>query len=171
MMDKMAKLTAVVRRLLEDRRLPLILAVVAIVFMLPALPTGLLGDDLIQRPKQFTPAELPARLMDTGFVPDDSGKLGTVLRSLFGYNPNEQLAARARDYGIAPWWAHEGWTAALWRPFTAFTHWLDYRLFPNTPILMHAHNIAWYFAAVFLAATVYRKIAAAAVGEILHPPD
>jgi hypothetical protein len=170
MIDKMAKLTAVVRRLLENRRLPLILAVLAIVFMLPALPTGLLGDDLIQRPKQFTPGELPARLMDTGFVPDDSGKLGTVLRGLFGYNPNEQLAARARDYGIAPWWAHEAWTAALWRPFTAFTHWLDYRLFPNTPLLMHAHNIAWYATAIFLAATAYRKIATAGGGENRHPP-
>ena len=161
----MAKLTAVIRGLSAHRWLPLILALAAIVFMLPALSTGLLGDDLIQRPKQFTPAELPARLMDTGFVPSDSGKLSSVLRSLFGYNPNEELAARARDYGIAPWWAHEAWTAALWRPLTAFTHWLDYRLFPNIPALMHAHNIVWYAAAVLLAATLYRKIAIAGGGD------
>ena len=159
MIDKTAKVATAVRGFAGHRRLPLVLALAAIVVMLPALAAGLFGDDLIQRLKQFTPAQLPPRAIDTGFAPSDSGQLGTVLRSLFGYNPNEQLAARAREYGIAPWWTTEAWTAALWRPFTAFTHWLDYRLFPNTPALMHAHNIAWFAAAIFLAASLYRKIA------------
>ena len=154
-----AKLTALARRLTGHPGLSLALALAAIVLMLPALKIGLLGDDIIQRLRQLTPAELPARIMDTGFVPSESGKLSTVLGGLFAYIPGEAAATRARDYGIAPWWAPEAWTAALWRPFTAFTHWLDYRLFPNTPALMHAHNIAWYAAAVFLAAMLYRKIA------------
>jgi branched-subunit amino acid transport protein len=153
---------AVVRRLLEHRRLPFALALAAIILMLPALPVGLLGDDLIQRLNQFTPAQLPPRIVETGFVAKDSGKLGTVLGNLFAYLRGKEAATRARDYGIAPWWAAEGWTAVLWRPLTALTHWLDYRLYPNSPALMHAQNIAWYAAAVFLAATLYRKIATSA---------
>jgi hypothetical protein len=159
MTNRMTKITALARRLLEHRRLPFVLALAAIIFMLPALPVGLLGDDLLQRLNQFAPADLPPRILDTGFVARDSGKLSTVMGNLFGYLRGQVAATQARDYGIEPWWAPAAWTAALWRPLTAFTHWLDYRLYPNSPALMHAQNIAWYAAAVFLAATLYRKIA------------
>jgi hypothetical protein len=168
MTNRLTKMTAMARRLLEYRRLPFALALAAIIFMLPALPVGLLGDDLIQRLNQFAPAELPSRALDTGFVARDSGQLGTVMGNLFGYLRGREAAMRARDYGIAPWWAPEAWTAALWRPFTAFTHWLDYRLYPNSPALMHAQNIAWYATAVFLAATIYRKIARSAADHHLQ---
>jgi hypothetical protein len=47
----------------------------------------------------------------------------------------------------------------LWRPLTAFTHWVDYRLFPHAPAWMHLHNILWYAAAVFLVAVLYRRMA------------
>lgn len=144
------------------------LALAAVVLMLPALWAGLFCDDLVQRMNQFTLAELPAHSLDTGFVANGSGKLGTVVNHLFAFVQGKEAAARVRDYGIAPWWVPEGWTAALWRPLTAFTHWLDYQLYPNMPALMHAHNIAWFAAAVFLAATLYRKIAASANGRDLQ---
>jgi hypothetical protein len=144
--------------LLSHRGFPLVLAFAAVLFMVPALPTGLFGDDLIQRLTQLKPAELPAHAVDTGFVANDPGKLGTVLRELFGYLHGKGAAARAVAYGIAPWWGAEDWQAALLRPVTAFTHWVDYRIFPNTPALMHAHSIAWYAATVFLAAYLYRRL-------------
>jgi hypothetical protein len=152
------------RKLLSHRGFPLGLAFAAIVFMLPALQTGLFGDDLIQRLTQLKPAELPAHVIDTGFVASDSGKLGTVLRELFGYLHEKGAAARAVAYGIAPWWGAGDWHAALFRPVTAFTHWVDYRIFPSTPALMHAHSIAWYAAAVFLAAYLYRKLWSSELG-------
>jgi len=155
----MKKLTANILRLLEHRRLPFALALAAIVLMLPALRAGLFCDDLIQRLNQFTPAELPPRAFDTGFVANDSGSLSTVVNHLFDLVHQGDAARRARDYGIAPWWAPEGWTAALWRPATAFTHWVDYRLYPHSPALMHAHNIAWYAAVVFLVVMLYRRVA------------
>jgi hypothetical protein len=168
----MRKWSANILRLLEHPRLPFALALAAIVVMLPALRAGLLGDDLIQRLNQLAPAELPPHAVDTGFVADYSGSLGTVVNHLFDLVHKGDAAARARDYGIAPWWAPEGWTAALWRPVTAFTHWLDYRMYPHTLALMHAHNIAWYAAVVFLVAMLYRKVAAQVAGNPLHgePP-
>ena len=164
MNNKMSKITAICRSLLEHRRLPLMLAVAAIFFMLPALSMGLLGDDLIQRLNQFPPAELPPRILDTGFVAEDSGQLGTVVGNLFRFLPDKDAKTRAIDYGIEPWWASEGWTAALWRPVTAFTHWVDYRLYPNSPALMHAQNIGWFALAVYLLTTLYRKIRVSAGG-------
>jgi hypothetical protein len=168
MTNGIAKLTALARRLSAHPALPLAFALAAIILMLPALSAGLLCDDLIQRLKQFTPAESAPGAADLGFASADSGKLGTVVSSLFGYLHSEEEAARARDYGIIPWWTPEDWKAALWRPLTAFTHWLDYRLFPNTPALMHAHSIVWYALVVFLVATLYRKLAVCAEGGSLQ---
>jgi hypothetical protein len=146
------------RPLLNSRQLPLFLALLAAISMLPALKVGLFGDDLIQRPTQLKAADLPAHLVDTGLVPPDSGELSTVVLQLFNYLGRPNAISAARDYGIVPWWIPPSWGAALWRPLTASTHWVDYRLFPNAPALMHAHNILWYAAAVFLAAICYRRI-------------
>jgi len=126
--------------------------------MWPSLKVGLFGDDLIQRPAQLKAADLPPHVVDTGFVPPNSGSLYSVVSHLFDYLGRQEAVARARDYGIAPWWMLPTWGATLWRPLTAFTHWFDYRLFPNTPALMHLHNILWYAAAVFLAAVCYRQL-------------
>jgi len=138
--------------------------------MLPALKVGLFGDDLVQRSAQFKVAALPPHLADTGFVPPNSGELRSVVSHLFDYMGRPEAIAYARDYGIAPWWMLPSWGAALWRPLTAFTHWLDYRLFPNTPALMHAHNIFWYAAAVFLAAICYRKLSRSGHDVLTAPP-
>lgn len=145
-------------RVFGHRQFPLALALLAVISMLPALKVGLFGDDLVQRLAQFKEADLPARVVETGFVPPHSGELSSVVNRLFSYLGQPDTISRARDYGIAPWWIPPSWGAALWRPLTAFTHWVDYRLFPNAPALMHAHNILWYAAAVFLAAVCYRRI-------------
>ena len=149
------------KRFLAHRYLPAVLAIGAILVMLPALKTGLVLDDLIQRIVELKPGQLPARMRDTGMSPD-SGSLGTVLRDLFpGLNRDPRCMALAKNYGMLPWWTPDNLRVALWRPVTAFTHWLDYRLFPDSPGLMHAHNIAWFAAIVFLITIVYRKLMAA----------
>lgn len=122
--------------------------------MLPALKVGLVADDLVQRAVELRPDQLPAGLQDTG-MPQNSGSLGTVLHDLF---PGITRMAQAKDYGVLPWWAPDDLRLGLWRPLTAFTHWLDYRLFPDSPALMHAENIACFAAIVFLAAIIYRKL-------------
>ena len=142
------------KRFLEHRYLPAILAIGAILVMLPALKTGLMADDLVQRAVELRPDQLPARLRDAG-IPPDSGSLGTVLRDLF---PGINRMPPVKNYGLLPWWTPDDMKLGLWRPLTAFTHWLDYRLFPDSPMLMHAHNIAWFAAIVFLVAVMYRKL-------------
>jgi len=142
------------RRFLEHRYLPAILAAGAVVVMLPALKTGLFADDLVQRAVELKPGQLPARLHDAG-LPPDSGSLDTVFRDLF---PGITRLGLAKNYGILPWWAPDDLKLGLWRPLTAFTHWLDYRLFPDSPALMHAQNIAWFATTVLLVCVLYRKL-------------
>lgn len=45
--------------------------------------------------------------------------------------------------GIMAWWEDPEAQLAFLRPLSAFTHVLDYRLFPNQPWLMHLHSVAW----------------------------
>ena len=125
--------------------------------MLPALKTGLVADDLMQRSVELRPSQLPARMHETG-NPADSGSLSTVLFDLFGLNRNPQSMALMKNYGTLPWWTPDDLKLSLCRPVAAFTHWLDYRLFPDSPALMHAHNIAWFAVVVFLLTIVYRKL-------------
>lgn len=143
-------------RFLEHPRLPAILALGAAVLMLPALKLGFMLDDLPQRAVELRPEQLPPHIRETG-IPANSGRLSTVLRDLF-YNRSPQERMLARNYGISPWWAPDDLRVCLWRPVSAFTHWLDYQLFPDWPALMHAHNIAWFAALLFLLTIIYRKL-------------
>jgi hypothetical protein len=152
----MAAILNVLKRFLEHRHLPAILAIGAILVMLPALKIGLVADDLPQRAVELRPDQLPPRMHETG-NPADCGSFSTVLRDLF-FNRSPQDMALMKNYGMLPWWTPDDLRVGLWRPVTAFTHWLDYRLFPDSPVLMHAHNIAWFAAIVFLLTLVYRRL-------------
>jgi hypothetical protein len=149
--------TALAQKWLGHRWTPAALALAAVLVMLPALGVGLGMDDLLQRVFQLRPDQVPQAIRDTGLV-QDSGTLRVVLSDLFGFNGNPQAIAQARNYGLLPWWMRDDLKAALWRPLSALTHWEDYRLFPNSPVLMHAHSIAWFAGVVFVAASLYREI-------------
>ena len=145
------------QRFLAHRYLPAVLAIGAILVMLPALWTGLGLDDLPQRSVELRPDQLPSRMHETG-NPADSGSLRTVLFDLFGLSRDPQSVALMKNYGTVPWWTPDDLKLSLCRPVAAFTHWLDYRLYPDSPALMHAHNIAWFAAVVFLVTMVYRRL-------------
>jgi len=143
---------------LEHPRLPVTLALGAVLVMLPALKLGLIMDDLPQRMVALPPDQVPARIHDMG-LPLNSGSCSTVVRDFFfGYYRDPQRGALARNYGLLPWWTPDSLRIGLWRPVTAFTHWLDYRLYPDSPAPMHVQNIAWFAAVVFLVTVLYRKL-------------
>ncbi len=156
--SKWARLRTVILSIARSPYLPHILAIAAVIIMIPALFGGLFGDDMIQGLTQRNRADLPERVFETGLVSTNCGTLSGVVNDLFGYLKYPEQAQHAADYGVAPWWASLHWQAALWRPLTAFTHWVDYRVFPNTPWLMHLHNILWFAGIVFMVAIVYRMI-------------
>src|SRR5208337_4627783 len=115
----------------------------------PALNLGLIADDLPQRAVELRPDQLPPRMQETG-NPPDSGRFSTVLLDLFGFSRNPQCLSSMKSYGTLPWWTSDKLKLSLCRPVAALTHWLDYRLYPDSPALMHAHNIVWFAAVVFL---------------------
>ncbi|MCG8671608.1 MAG: hypothetical protein MI867_19540 [Pseudomonadales bacterium] len=57
------------------------------------------------------------------------------------------------EKGMLPWWTLPELKYAFWRPVAEITHIIDYGLWPNNPVLMHLHSLA-YLLLLFIA--VYR---------------
>ncbi len=146
------------RRILASRRLPFHLAMLAVVVSLPTAWMGLTTDDYMHHVMLLGEGESTRQLTDAGLMPKGAGRLGPILSDLFvAVDPNENLE-RFRTYGALPWWTDEDYRVAHWRPLASLTHWLDYRLFPNSIALMHLHSIAWFAAVVFVATRLYRRL-------------
>lgn len=111
----------------------------------PALGSGLLADDFGQR--AFILAKLAGQ----------TERPWWDMFVLVGATP-EQLE-RLRYLGQVPWWSSSHVHIAFWRPLTAATHYLDYLLWPETPWLMHLHQLVWHGLACGLAWTLYRRLA------------
>jgi hypothetical protein len=87
-------------------------------------------------------------------------------RDLFG--PPEEMfrffrgdaprTTRVMDVGLFPWWTYPGLKAEFCQVLTVRTHLLDYRLWPSSPRLMHAHSLVWLAALVAAVAWLYRQI-------------
>ena len=152
------KPVARIRKVMENRYAPLVIAGIAGVIMLPALNAGLIQDDLFHRIRLVKPSQLPEQLSGTGMIPPDAGALTAALREMHSFSRTQQDTDNLMESGLCPWWTFKNWRFANWRPLDSFTHWLDYRLFPDSPPLMHLHNIVWFTAMVFLLAILYRQL-------------
>jgi len=145
-------------KLLEYRHLDIILVALAVVATLPALSTGLLNDDLTQWAVLASPSQAADELSEFGIGSENSGRLGAAVAEQFApMDPNRNLG-KLREYGAIPWWTYDGLWVRFWRPLASFTHWLDYRIFGSSPVAMHAHNIIWLAAVVFLVTILYRRL-------------
>jgi hypothetical protein len=74
------------------------------------------------------------------------------------FDGNPQTTKRLLETGYYPWWTHSSFKGALWRPVSAATHWLDYKLWPNAHWLMHLHSILWMMLVLWAASMLYQSI-------------
>ena len=152
-----AKFFARLRSDLENKYAPLVVAGIAAVLMLPALNAGLIQDDLFHRTRLVKPSQSPKQLSESGLIPPDAGKLSAALSDMYSLARSPQDVEKLKESGLCPWWTADNLRIANWRPLDSFTHWLDYRLFPDSPRLMHLHNLIWFTAVVFLVSILYRQ--------------
>jgi hypothetical protein len=121
------------------------LALLAIVLTLPSLRVGFVLDDYYHR----------AVLLG-------NSKLGELLgppSDMFRFLPGDpEKTSRAMDLGIVPWWTYPGLKAEFMQTLTVLTHRLDYWLWPDSPALMHAQNLAWFGLVVVAVAWMYRRM-------------
>lgn len=129
---------------------PLKLAILGVILAAPSLWVGLVLDDFAHR----------------------AAFLGTSQVSGFMVNPwlmftftdgNPEHTQAARETGFFPWWTSDTILLNFWRPVTAFTHLIDYTLWPNLPVLMHLQNLFWFFATILLVSRLYQRIGVSAL--------
>jgi len=86
-----------------------------------------------------------------------SSSLPEVIARLFVFlDPKTNQALM--DLGVLPWWTLDTVRVSFWRPLAALSLWLDYQLWPESALLMHAHNLLWYAGLCLLAAVTYRRL-------------
>jgi hypothetical protein len=132
------------RRLLEAPRLPLGLAVIAVLLCAPSLRIGLQADDYY----------LNLALTDPPVV----AEWVRTPASLFSFFDREAAVRQALEKGVVPWWTNPGLRLAFFRPLAGVTHWLDFRLWPGHPWLMHLQSLLWFGATIAVAALLYRRL-------------
>jgi len=142
----------------ESRYAPLVIAAIAAVMMLPALNAGLIQDDLFHRVRLVEPSRLPQELSAAGLIDPNAGSLSVALNDMYSLSRTQQSTDKLMESGLCPWWTARNFRFANWRPLDGFTHWLDYRLFPDSPRLMHLHSIIWFTLVVFLVSILYRRL-------------
>ncbi|MCY3964680.1 MAG: hypothetical protein OXG83_06570 [Acidobacteria bacterium] len=126
-------------RLLQRRRLPVAVGVLAALLLLPALWGGFQLDDHLQR----------FRLLG----------LGDPSIQLFVFYDGDPLRNRAQiEEGTLPWWASPDLRHANFRYLSVLSMQLDYLLWPDLPALMHLHSLVWLGLCVGVAAALYRRL-------------
>lgn len=109
-----------VKGVLMHRLWPVVLALLAVVLVIPSLRVGWVMDDHFLR----LTAVGPPRVSEVIGSPMD------MFRFLDG---DPERAGPRMDLGLLPWWTFKELKAAFWRPLTVLTHWLDFRLWPSSP--------------------------------------
>ena len=146
------------RNSLAHRYLAVVLAAIAVLTMIPCLWQGWTGDDLIHRAWLVQPSQLNERLRETGLIPPDSSRLSTAVMNLFSFTNPHFDADKLIDSGLVPWWTSNETSLSFWRPLAALTHWIDYRLWPDSAMLMHAHSLFWFGAVIIGLTFLYRRM-------------
>jgi hypothetical protein len=152
----------IIRAAALSRYLPVAAAVLSVVLALPSLGAGWMVDDYFHR----------AILLDTSWLRDLIGPPAAMFRFFRG---DPERTGRLIDIGLFPWWTDPNLKGEMFQALTVLTHRLDYALWPDSPVLMHAHNLFWLGAAVGLTALYYQRIVGstwtAAVAAFLFAVD
>ena len=106
---------------LAHRYLPVMLAAIAVLTMIPCLWQGWSGDDLIHRAWLVQPSQLNEKLRETGLIPPDSSQLSTAVMSLFSFTNPHFDTDKLIDAGLVPWWTSKETSLSFWRPLAALT--------------------------------------------------
>lgn len=133
---------------------PLLIAVLALVLLLPAIGTGWAADDYVHQ----------AMLRDAPGLTD----LRRSPFDLFRFADGDRAAVHSlMEQGVFPWWADPDVRIAFFRPLSSITHALDYALWPSSAQAMHLHSLAWFALLLGVVALLYRKLGNARIPVIL----
>jgi hypothetical protein len=135
-----------VRRFLDSRRLLAWAVAIGVLLAAPSLFGGFQTEDWVFRASSRSePFSLPWRV------------------NLWGPERLDEEARRAivlegKRVGTLPWLTDDTFHVSLWRPLASWTHHLEYRLYPDAAVPMHAQNLLWYALLVAGLGLCYRRL-------------
>jgi hypothetical protein len=139
------------RAILVSPLLPLYLAAVVVALGLPSLERHWGGDDYMQRVWLLGKARFPQ--LDPAYF-----RAWPAVDMHVSVEGDPRSRARLMDLGELPWWTAPDLRIAPLRLLASATHWLDYRLWPESGVLMHVHSLLWAALCVGAAALLYRRM-------------
>jgi hypothetical protein len=119
-------------------------ALFGMLLVAPAMNIGLMGDDYLHW------SLLTGRTNN----PQPGSFFG-----LFTFaNGNPHANQLDIDSGKLVWWASDTLRIAFWRPLAELSQWLDYRLWPDSPVAMHLHSLVLYGLMIVLIGQLFREL-------------
>jgi len=118
----------------------------AALLLLPCLGVGLVLDDFVLAVKAAPETLLPS-------LPSQPLELFT-----FTTGDPARNAALMDEAALLPWWSEPCHLNAFFRPLSALTHVLDFRLWPGSPALMHLHSLLWFLVLLCALWHAYRTL-------------
>ncbi len=139
-----ARAAAFLRALLDHPRHLAWAIAAAMLLGLPALGGGFVADDWFHR-ANLDPAST--------LLPEGRGPLF----EMFNFFPaDREFLLRSRDQGMFPWWVDPDIRGGFLRPLSALTHWVDWRLLGEHPVVHHLHSLLWVAACIAAAGAFFR---------------
>lgn len=120
-------------------------AILGILFFIPSLWIGFLGDDFVLR----------AVMLGRTSFHSNTVKIFSAYSFI---TSNPAAISEAMERGFFPWWTVSEFTMSFLRYLSSASIWLDYQLWPQSPVAMHLHNLALYGGIVAAAAYFYRRV-------------
>lgn len=151
-------------RFLNSRWCIPLAALIGMLLVAPTINMGLMGDDYLHWSLLTG--------LHTNHQPG-------AIYGLFTFANGDPHANQAMmDSGKLIWWASETLRISFWRPLAELSQRLDYILWPDSPVMMHLHNLVLYglmillIGKLFLALDKDRQQAGLAIllfaGNMLH---
>ena len=138
-----------VRRVLAARHARWIIVAIALALTSTSLTLGLTGDDYLHK------------LMVQNRPGIEGLRLDNLNLFTFASGDPEELRGLMNE-GVAPWWISPHLRFVFFRPLSSLTHYVDYTLWPEQPVLMHLHSMLWFALLVLAVAAVQRRFHASA---------
>lgn len=131
-------------KLLSSRWCILIAALLGMLLMAPAMNTALIGDDYLHW----------SLLTGRSFNAQPGSFFGLFTFADGNVVHNQALI----DSGQLVWWASDNLRIAFWRPLSELSQYLDYKLWPDSPVLMHLHNLLFYGLMIWLIGKLFSEL-------------
>ncbi len=136
-------------RTIRPRQAAFVCAALAILFTLPALWVGFVQDDYV--------------LLSTFKGSPGLESLAQPIWNGFTFSEGDTALNQTRmEVGILPWWASSDWKVNFARPLASLSHWIDYSVFGERPVPMHAINLLLYGLLAASTVLLYARLGAPA---------